>query len=113
MNCESKIYVVDPFSDFCYIMLLKLDSDFEYGLLSLIHTHPSYKLNLITEKDFLGAWGWRIMQKTKLETHVNFIRDLDAQNALIERSVVAEVNLNMNVLKQLKVFARNRLSRCL
>ena len=53
------------------------------------------------------------MQKTKIKAHTNFDIDLDAQNALIERSVAAEVNLKRNVLKQLETFARNRLGKCL
>lgn len=38
-------------------LFVSFDSDFEYGVLSLIHTQASYNLNLIMEKDFLGAWG--------------------------------------------------------
>ena len=53
------------------------------------------------------------MQKTKLKAHTNFDINLDAQNALIERSVATEVNLNRNTLKQLEVFAQNRLGKCL
>ena len=49
------------------------------------------------------------MQKTKLKAHTNFDRELDAQNALIERSVATEVKLNQNVLKQLEDFIQNHL----
>jgi hypothetical protein len=61
------------------------------------------------EKDFIGAWGLAIMQKTKLKPH-NFDRKLDTQNALTERPVADEINLNQNVLKKL-VFIQNRLGR--
>jgi len=50
------------------------------------------------------------MQRTKLKPH-NFDRNLDTQNALTERPVADEINLNQNVLKQLEVFIQNRLGR--
>lgn len=96
--------------EFYYSQVVSFDSDFEYRLLSLIHTQVSYNLNLIMEKDFIGAWGLAIMQRTKLKPH-NFDRNLDTQNALTERPVADEINLNQNVLKQLEVFIQNRLGR--
>jgi len=89
-------------------IFVSFDSDFEYGVLSLIHTQASYKLNPITEKDFLGAWGSAIMQRTKLETHINFDRNSDTQSALTETTIADEANfLNQKVLKQLEVFTQN------
>lgn len=60
------------------------------------------------EKDFIGAWGLAIMQRTMLKPH-NLDRNLDMQNALTERSVADEINLNQNVLKL--VFIQNSLGR--
>lgn len=96
--------------DFCHSQVVSFDSDFEYKLLSLIHTQLSYKLNLITEKDFVGAWGLAIMQRTKPKPH-NLDSDLDPQNALTERPIADETNLNQNILKQLEVFIQSRLGR--
>ncbi len=91
---------------------VSFDSDFEYGVLSLIHTQASYKLNSIKKKDFLGAWGSTIMQRTKLETHINFNRKLNTQNALTEKPIADEANfLNQKVLEHLEVFNQNRLGK--
>jgi hypothetical protein len=49
------------------------------------------------------------MQRTKLETHINFDRNLDTQNALKERPIADEANLNRKLQKQLEVFIQNRL----
>ncbi len=49
------------------------------------------------------------MQRTKLETHINFDRDFKAQNALTERTVADEVNLNQNFPKQLEFLTQNNL----
>ena len=51
------------------------------------------------------------MQGTKLETHINFDRNLDTQNALTIRLVANEINLSQNVLKQLEFFTQNNLSK--
>ena len=51
------------------------------------------------------------MQRTKLETHINFKRDLETQNALTERTVTDKVNFNQNFPKQLEVFTQNHLNR--
>ncbi len=93
-------------------LFVSFDSDFEYGLLFVIHTQASYKLNLITKKGFFGAWGPAIMQRTKLETHINFDRNADNKNALTETPIANKDNfVNQKVLKQLEVFAQNRLGK--
>lgn len=107
-NPETKFVI--HLRDFYYSQVLNFDSDFEYRVLSLIHIQLLYKLNLIMEKPFIGAWGLAIMQRPKLKPH-NFDRDLDTQNALTERHVADEINLNQNVLKQLEFFIQNRLGR--
>jgi hypothetical protein len=64
------------------------------------------------KKGFFGAWGPAIMQRTKLETHVNFDRKAENKNALTETPIVNEDNsVNQKVLKQLEFFAQNRLGK--
>lgn len=52
------------------------------------------------------------MQRTTLETHINFNRNPDTQKALTETAIADEANfLNQKVLKQLEVFDQNRLGK--
>ena len=52
------------------------------------------------------------MQRTKLETHVNFDRKIDNKNALTETPIAKKDNsVTQKVLKQLEVFAQNRLCK--
>ena len=108
---ESKIEVCDPLEIFARLFV-SFDTHFEYGLLFVIHTQTSYKLNLITKKGFFGAWGPAIMQRTKLETHINFDIKAENKNAITETSIANKDNsVNQKVLKQLEVFAQNRLGK--
>ncbi|UCC58502.1 MAG: hypothetical protein JSW14_00840 [Candidatus Bathyarchaeum sp.] len=49
------------------------------------------------------------MQRTKLETHINFDKNLDTQNALTERPIADKANLNKKLQKQLEVIIQNHL----
>ena len=67
---------------------------------------PNWLLRAFGPWNAERSWGdW----ETKMKAHTNFDINLYAQNALIERSDAIEVNLYRIVLKQLEVFAQNRL----